>query len=307
MVTLELLDRASPYSQWSDEKILSTCVYFGEEARKWRNKFLGLLPEIYRRKLYERKGCDSIIEFAYKMGGVSEGQVKNVICLEKRFQETPLLHELLVSGKISMHKMERITSIAEPNNEEFLANQIQLLSRPTLDTLVKDIKRRHTESLACQSLALPTIQETAQVSVQFDHDVAEEIIKLKEIGININDELRKFLEQRKSEIEVGKNICAESEQTRARQRSEQDKKSSRYISAGTKSILKKEHGTICSINGCKKPSKDIHHTQRYSMMKIVSPSDMHDPNFLAPLCKSHHEIAHAIDIKVQERRMRPRR
>lgn len=306
MITPELLDLASSYTQWSDERILSTCVYFGEEARKWRNKFLGLLPEIYRRKLYERKGCDSIIEFACKIGGVSEGQVKNVICLERRLQETPLLHKLLVSGEISMHKMERIASIAEPNNEEFLTNQIQLLSRPALDILVKDIKRSREETLACQSLELPVIQETAQVSVQFDPDVAEEIIKLKEKGININDELRKFLEQRKCEIEEERNNCAENEQARAQQRSAQHEKSSRYISVNTRNILKKKYGTVCSINGCRKPSRDIHHAQRYSMIKIVSPGDIHNPNFLAPLCRQHHEIAHAIDVKVQERRTRPR-
>lgn len=291
MIPPELLDRTPLYQQWSDEKILSTCIYFGEEARKWRNKFLGLLPEIYRRKLYERKGCDSIIEFAFKVGGVSEGQVKNVICLERRFQETPILHELLVSGKISMHKMERVASIAEPNNEAFLANQIQLLSRPTLDTLVKDLKRSEAKSLACQSQTLPTIQEAAQVAVQFDPDVAEEILKLKEKGIDINEELRKFLEQRKYETEEEKSACAENEHARAQQRSEQNKKSSRYISAGTKRILKKEHGTMCSISGCNKPSKDIHHAQRYGIMKIISPNDIHDPNYLAALCKSHHEIA----------------
>ncbi len=114
-------DISPRYSNWSDEKILSTCFYYGEEARAWRNKFLGMLPEIQRRKLYEQKGFDSIREFAFKIGGVSDEQVKNIIRLEERFRETPLLHELLVSGEVSMHKMERLTSIAEPHNEDFLA------------------------------------------------------------------------------------------------------------------------------------------------------------------------------------------
>ncbi len=39
---------------------------------------------------------------------------------------------------------------------------------------------------------------------------------------------------------------------------------------------------------------EIHHTQRFSL------ASTHDPHYLAPLCKEHHQLAHAVDLKVQE-------
>lgn len=54
----------------------------------------------------------------------------------------------------------------------------------------------------------------------------------------------------------------------------------------------------CAIEFCRNESEQIHHTARFSI------SRSHNPYFLAPLCKAHHQIAHAGDIKVVEARMR---
>ena len=67
---------------------------------------------------------------------------------------------------------------------------------------------------------------------------------------------------------------------------------SRYLNIQIKKILQQEHGRKCSIPHCQKSAKIIHHTQRFALNPI------HDPRFLAPLCKEHHEIAHKIDVKV---------
>ncbi|HLG25330.1 MAG TPA: hypothetical protein VI588_00865, partial [Candidatus Gracilibacteria bacterium] len=65
----------------SDEKLFRLCKYYGEQARAWRQKFCGLLPEVNRRKLHERKGFGSIFEFAKKLAGLSEEQVRRVLNL----------------------------------------------------------------------------------------------------------------------------------------------------------------------------------------------------------------------------------
>ncbi|MEK7523726.1 MAG: hypothetical protein AAB588_01720 [Patescibacteria group bacterium] len=53
----------------------------------------------------------------------------------------------------------------------------------------------------------------------------------------------------------------------------------------------------CSIPNCSKKAEAIHHTQRFAL------SHSHDPRFLAPLCKSHHIIAHSIDLKFHKSRL----
>lgn len=128
------------FEQWSDSQILFAAIRYSEEARTWRNKFLGLLPEIYRRKLYEQKGFSSIFYFAKVIGGVSEEQVRTVLRVEESLQNKPALHALLVHGEASINKLVKIHTIATPENESELANQAQLLSQYALETLARDIR-----------------------------------------------------------------------------------------------------------------------------------------------------------------------
>ncbi len=57
-------------------------------------------------------------------------------------------------------------------------------------------------------------------------------------------------------------------------------------------------GYIRSRTRCNKPAVDIHHEKRWG----VDPSN--DPHYLSPLCEEHHEIAHTMDVKYQERKGR---
>ncbi len=277
--------------QWSDEQILATCMRYGEEARKWKNRFLGLLPEVERRKLYLQKGFSSIFHFAQVLGGVSEEQVRNVVRLEKRFQKTPALHHLLVHGEVSIHKMERVAFIAEPDNEIFLADQVQMLSKTALDTLVRDAKYAEVKSLDVQTSALSTMEETMQVAVELDAEVADRLIAMRNKGIDINKLLDELLDTYHEEIQQTKEQIGEScKETE-----------SRYIPQAVRDILAKEYGTKCSIDGCERHSEEIHHTQRFSLAK------RHDPRYMALLCHEHHQIAHSKDVRVQEIRAKVRK
>ncbi|MEK7548156.1 MAG: hypothetical protein AAB540_04640, partial [Patescibacteria group bacterium] len=100
-------------------------------------------------------------------------------------------------------------------------------------------------------------------------------------GFDVNELLRNMLKQRKEKIEEEKEKITETIQPTT----------SHYIKVRIRKILKEEHGKKCSIPNCQKPATTTHHTQRFSL------SQTHDPRFLAPLCKEHHEIAHSIDIK----------
>ena len=117
----------------TDEKLFSLCKYYGEQARLWRQKFCGLLPEVNRRKLYEKKGFGSIFEFAKKLAGLSEEQVRLTLNIEKRLEEMPKLKELLTTGTVSVNKLARIVSIAAPENEDFL-NDLHTHTNPCLNS-----------------------------------------------------------------------------------------------------------------------------------------------------------------------------
>jgi hypothetical protein len=125
----------------TDDHLFHLCKKYGENVRLWRQKFAGLLPEVFHRKLYEKKGFGSIFEFAAKLAGMSQEQVRIVLNLERKFEDKPVLKNLLIGGKVSANKLVRIASIATAENQMDLANYVQVLSKNAIETFVKDEKR----------------------------------------------------------------------------------------------------------------------------------------------------------------------
>src|SRR3989338_9046263 len=111
----------------SDQELLKLCRKYGTQALIWRQKFIGLLPEVARRQLYKQKGCSSIFEFAAKLAGISREQVERVFGLDRKFENMPVLKKILVNGEVSVNKLARVSSIANLENQEFLADQVRLL------------------------------------------------------------------------------------------------------------------------------------------------------------------------------------
>ena len=129
---------------------------------------------------------------------------------------------------------------------------------------------------------------TGHTELNLSSEIKQKLLELQHKGIDINQLLAEFLKKREQAIEDEKFRIAQSCRSTK----------NRYIPAKVREILRKEYGMKCSIRTCVKRSEQIHHTQRFAL------SRNHDPNFLAPLCKEHHEIASAIDAKTLEKRWR---
>ncbi len=282
----------------NDQKLYHLCKFYGEQAKKWRYKFMGLLPEVYKRKLYEKKGFHSVFEFAKKLAGLSEEQVRRVLNLEKRFEETPLLKNLLINGEVSVNKLVRVASIVTKENDEELAVQVKNLPQSALETLVRD-ERKFSENSAENNASAQnknglqtglfeekSVRAQSHEELKLSDEVQKKLFELQQKGIDVNDLILEMLKKRELEIAQEKEqISTQLPQTTAR-----------YISVQIKKIIQKEHGTKCSMKACHKQAEHIHHTQRFALAR------RHDPHYLAPLCKNHHIIAHSIDLKFQRKR-----
>lgn len=280
-----------------DQKLYKLCKKYGAQTLSARRKFAGLLPEAFRRRLFQKKGSSSIFEFAAKLSGMSQEQVRLVLNLEKRFEDKPVLKNLLINGEVSINKLARVVSIATAKNEHKLAEQVKLLPNRALETLVRDEKFARIIVDSCnKNTSRPEEQnglqkafievkslhvQTVNLDFEITNDIKTELNELHSKGIDVNELLQKMLEQRKENIAQEKEKISE----------EIHQSPCRYIPVRIKKILNQEYGTKCSIPICKKPSKQIHHTQRFSL------SQNHDAKYLAPLCAEHHTIAHSIDIK----------
>ena len=271
----------------TDIELLSRFEYFGKKALEYRNKVIGLLPEVNRRKLYLQRGCTSVYEYAKKVAGLSEEQASRALHVFEKFTDKPTLKRLLEEGTVSVNKLSRVVSIATVENQEMLAEKVQIMSQSAIETFVRDIRQSASEAGIVRTHK-PESNLLFTQEPHLDEDVREKLVKLERKGIDINQLLREALDRRKKEITQAKDRVAVS----------LPEHSSRYIPTRVRSILKQEYGAKCAKNGCHKPSQNIHHMRRWAL------DGSHDPNFMAPLCREHHQIAHAIDVRVQEMRRR---
>jgi hypothetical protein len=184
---------------------------------------------------------------------------------------------------VSHNKLVRVASIATKENEKELVEKAKGFSNRTLEVFVKDCKNSN------DSIKPKIEQKSLHVqTLELDADVEKELAELQQKGIDINQELRGFLENRKKEIEEEKEKLSQ----------EATPTKSNYIKVAVQRVLQKEHGTKCSVSGCNKDAEVNHHICRFSISKT------HDPKYLAPLCKEHHQIAHSVDLRFNEMRMK---
>ncbi len=306
----------------TDKQLYNLCKKYGQRARLWRQKFAGLLPEVYKRRLFEKKGFGSIFEFAAKLAGMSQDQVRLVLNLERRFEDKPILKNMLEQGEVSVSKMAKVASIATAENQEFLATQIKLLPRAALETLVRDINHEaiHQNALyepknECKSVPGNTnsshncenvnqyqgqYQGQYQDALHLNTEVRQKLFTLQQKGIDINALLLEFLEKRELEIAQAKErLARKSESASFASHTGKIKPPSRHIPAEIKNLLKQEFGEKCSLPHCMRSARTIHHTRRFAL------SQNHNPYFLAPLCEEHHAIAHSIDMNIYSFRAPP--
>ncbi|MBU1703439.1 hypothetical protein KJ951_03480 [Patescibacteria group bacterium] len=57
----------------TDAQLYGLCKQYGQQALEARRKFIGLLPEVYKRRLYAKKSFSSINEFAAKLVTATAG------------------------------------------------------------------------------------------------------------------------------------------------------------------------------------------------------------------------------------------
>ena len=267
----------------SNQELYNLCKKYGAAALEARRKFAGLLPEVYKRQLYKKKGFGSIYEFAARLAGMSREQVQRVLQLERKFDDKPVLKEMLVNGKESINKLARVASIVTPENQEEIAAKVKVLSKSAVETFVKDYTNENR-------IQQPLIDDVSVPGhrLELDEDIENQLAELQQKGIDVNEFLRECLQKRTQEIsEEKEKLANEAKPTK-----------SRYIKADVKRIIQKEHGTKCSVPGCNKPARVLHHTRRFAL------SPIHDPNYLAPQCHEHHEISHSIDQKFHQSRQR---
>lgn len=311
---------AKPHATLTDPKLYALCKKWGAEALQARRKFIGLLPEVHARRLYERRNFRSIYHFAAVLGGVGERLVDDVLRLEKRFEAMPKLRAALVNGEIGLSKLVRIVSVVELENEAEICEKIRSLSKRAVDVLVKEMvvgrgevsnssglfgndvwRGDRGEIVNAGGLLENQVVKDGCSGVKYRNGSHEPLLSPKSPpGRNFDFEILNALSPEvKAKLKelIDKEIDINSILLKAlagREAGVVQKKAeigatptkSRYIPANVRQILIAEFGRKCAYPGCQKPAEQIHHEKPFA-----SHHD-HDPRDLKPLCRGHHELAH---------------
>lgn len=144
--------------------------------------------------------------------GVSEQQVRNVLNLERKFAQMPVLKNQLVSGEVTVNKLIRIAAVATPENERFWAEQVEVLSKAAVEALVRDTKMLQI-GLPGQ-LALPDSIIMSNIEVKASTAARLKELQSKEIDIEVL--INETLDRREAEIAGEKARLAEALADKAR-------------------------------------------------------------------------------------------
>ncbi|MBI5413072.1 HNH endonuclease [Candidatus Peregrinibacteria bacterium] len=123
---------------FSDKELYEKCQLYGGEARKWTKRFVALLPEVARRELYKKHGFYSIFEFAAKLAGMKHETVIEILRIAKKLEDKPLLRAQLETHGWS--KLRLVANVATKENEKMWAEKVEIMSKPTLETFVREIR-----------------------------------------------------------------------------------------------------------------------------------------------------------------------
>jgi hypothetical protein len=269
----------------SDSELYSLCKKYGNNAKLWMRKFAGLLPEVYRRRLYRRRGFASIHEFAAKLAGMSEASVDRILCLSRKLEDKPVLKKQLEEGEQSWSKIKTVAYVATPETDEKWAQKVEILPQLVLEACVQNYRSKSV----LKDISEPN-KKTSQTRERFSFEVNEKTaLKFRQFKQEIESKRGETL----SFGEVLESLLTEKQPTKkptikvcpdCAQKKGQAKKSG-AIPRDVQRLVRARQNHKC--NNCNNPIEQLHHTKRFS----IEPD--HDPDFIVGLCKNCHTLVHS--------------
>lgn len=269
----------------SDKELYNLCKMYGKNAREWMRKFAGLLPEVYKRKLYRRRGFASIHEFAAKLAGMSNASVDRVLRLSKKLEDKPTLRAKLQEGSCGWSKLEAVAYVATPEDEKEWAKKVEEMPRLALEEFVRNNREEVTPGGNSQPEKWNRLSFPVSPEVEF---------KLRQLRqgetMSFNEVLEKLLNEAVTEEKTKKTIqlCPDCIQKRA-QEAATNGEVSRAIPKEVGRLVYEQQNHRCGHEGCNCPAEIIHHKRPWAFSKS------HDPDNLVALCKKHERLAHAME------------
>ncbi|HAU40064.1 MAG: hypothetical protein UV80_C0005G0019 [Candidatus Peregrinibacteria bacterium GW2011_GWF2_43_17] len=230
-------------------------VKYGKNAKYWMRRCAMMLPEINRRRIWRKKGFGSIYEYAAKLAGMNHEKVNECLRIMKHIEDKPELLE--VAREKGLGAVRPVATIATKETAKLWAGKIEVMSKHTLTTYVRDYKNGR-----------PGTADEQEVTVKLRAKLAKRFEEFKKRA-----DFEKLLEKFMDEVD-------------AEPKPEPVKTESKHIPTSIKKYVAIKTNGLCAHPGCNKPATEFHHTARFSLR------NEHNPDQITPLCKAHHDLAH---------------
>ena len=222
----------------TDKELFDLCQKYGGNAKIWQRKFAALLPEVDKRKLWKRKGFYSIYDFAARLGGVTTRIVDEVLTLDKKLEDKPLL-----KAQVEKQGWSKVSIAARiPVKEEEAVKMVETLSRKTLEVYAHEVdisKESPKATTGCKPVKLNfKVKPETELRLR---KFRQELEKERKESVSLGEALEELLDQAEKPKQIRK--------------SEPSKEGKRYISAGDKRKIKERYGHKCAM--CKQPATSI--------------------------------------------------
>lgn len=261
----------------SDSDLYQRCKDYGLNARIWKRRFAGLLPEVLRRGLHRRRGC------------VSKEAVDKVLRLSSHLADKPLLREQLESGAEGWSKIEAVVFMARPETDAFWASKVSELPKLALEAFVSEKRKCENNRLDFTPGGDFQPEKTAALTFRVKPSVEERLRlykgrmeKVKKCPLALEEVLELLLDGVGSDEKVIQEVvcpsCAEKKGAEA---------IGRAIPRMVQKVVQARFGKKCGFRGCGRPATSLHHTRRYNL------DPHHDPNAIVPLCTPHERLVHS--------------
>jgi len=281
----------------------------GKNAQEWMRKCVMMLPEIERRRVWEKKGFTCIYEYAAKLAGMGRGTVDDALWMLRKLENKPEL--MKVAERKGLNAVRPVIAVATAESDGFWAEKAKIMSRQTLATYVKDLKNesrngleigknggvfRTDPKLGMWNVDGCDVRATGMkkvVAMELKPEVLAKLEKLKG-KMDWNEFMEQLLNERKEKLEAKKPVAVRAKVVKNGKGEDEKWRYSRYIPAEVKRhVLAKTNGQ-CAFPGCVKEAKILHHTERFAVKK------WHDVEKIRPMCVAHERIAHLSLIENEE-------
>jgi len=136
-------------ARMTSKMVLARADAAGRNIRQARNEFARLLPVIDERRLYRRRKCGDVFEFARKVACMSAGTVKAILSVWRGLQGKPRLKALFEEGRAGWSAIRVVLAEATPRTDAYWAGKVLEMSKHELEAFVRSRRgqRRRDEEI----------------------------------------------------------------------------------------------------------------------------------------------------------------